>query len=393
MTTIDRVDAPRHPVKVLPRFTAIDGVRAWMAWIVVFSHAVEQAWVGQLSRKWIEFDLGGQGVYAFIIISGFVITHLLVERTESYRAYIIPRFMRLFPAFFICCLLGAAGYLVAARVGDPDWFEAVHGASYRALTQHFVPHSVAHLTMLHGLVPNPVLGLSQYAFIPPAWSVSLEWQFYLIAPFLIRLCRSRSGATWMVVLVVLLSVLYHHDLKDYWDRPSMFAGAAKWFLIGIACRLAAPHLAGRVEYGAAIGLGIAFSFGWLGSPALAMWFAVYSFILRSDRPAQGLERLYVDLVRALLESRPIQFLAERSYSTYLLHWPVLTVVGAIATSWGILPGRSLGLVMLLAVPITLILQEPIYRFVEVPGRALGRRWAKRYAAVPVTERRTETFAS
>lgn len=363
----------------VPRFVAVDGMRAWMAWLVVLSHVVEQALPGAVGQRWIAFDLGGQAVYTFIIISGFVITHLLVVRPDTYLAYLIPRYMRLFPALLVCCLIGTASYAVAANWADREWFDAVHGRGYRALVENWPYHVAAHLAMLHGLIPNTVLDYSQYAFVPPAWSVSLEWQFYLVAPIVVWLCRRRGAAMGLVAVTVILSVLYHM-LSDLWDRPSFLPGASKWFLIGIACRYAAPVLAGRVRYVGAIGLGLGFTMLWLGTPALAGWLVVYSFMLRADDGEHGIERLYSRTMKAIFESRPILSLAERSYLTYLLHWPIITLIGALATASGVASGHTLLATMLLAFPLTLIVQEPIYRWIEVPGRSLGKRWAAKVRA-------------
>jgi peptidoglycan/LPS O-acetylase OafA/YrhL len=377
----------------LPRYIAIDGLRAWMAWVVVISHVAQQGLTAAGLGPLLLLDPGGQAVDVFIIISGFVITHLLIERPGPYISYIIPRFMRLFPAFLVCCALGQITYMIAARIGTPAWFEPLHGSGYRALLDHYPSHVLAHLTMLHGALPNNILPQSQYAFLPPGWSVSLEWQFYLIAPAIIWLAQSRNRAILLVIAVIVCGVCYHEALKPLWERPSFIAAAAKMFLIGIGCRFAAPALAGTVNYVAAIGIGIGFTVLWIGSASVAVWLVIYAFILRSDAPRSGVDAAYERTAKALLESAPAQFLAERSYSTYLLHWPILTMIGAVATSRGVLPGWHLVGLMLLAVPLTLLLQEPLYRYVEVPGRAIGKRLTVRYGTRPTVEKTAEFFTT
>ncbi len=378
-------------IQTMPRFVAIDGLRAWMAWTVVASHIVQQALPGGGGPTWITLDLGGHAVDVFIIISGFVITHLLVERPGPYLAYVVPRFMRLFPGFVTCCAIGGLSYAAAAAWAEPAWFEEIHGAAFRSLTHHLPEQTLAHLTMLHGLIPNDILPLSEYAFVPPGWSVSLEWQFYLVAPLALWCFSDRSRAALLVLAVVAFSLLYHHGLKHYWDRPSILIGTSKMFLIGMACRLAAASLAGLNTRVAAIGLGLGFSSFWIGSPSLAIWLLVYSFILKGEGTTDALDGLYVRGVRAMLESGPVLWLAERSYTTYLLHWPVMTLIGVVATRAGVPLGMHLVAIMLLAFPLTLILQEPIYRFVEVPGRELGKRWARRFGARPAREVATEAM--
>lgn len=174
-------------------------------------------------------------------------------------------------------------------------------------------------------------------------------------------------------------IVLNQALKDYWERPSFLPGAAKFFLIGIGCRFATPAMAQRVQHVAAVGLGVAYTALWLGSPAVAVWLLAFSFLLRAPRTSDWLDRFVVGSMQVCLEGKAIQFLAERSYSTYLLHWPIITMIGTLATRNGVAPGMGLAIIMLASLPLTLLLQEPIYRFVEVPGRNLGRSWSRMLA--------------
>jgi peptidoglycan/LPS O-acetylase OafA/YrhL len=380
-------------VAVMPRFVAIDGLRTWLAWTVVGTHIIQQALLSGGGPRWIRLDIGGEAVNVFIIISGFVIAHLLIEQKKSYAGYLIPRLMRLFPAFFVSCVFGGLAYWAAFQFGDPQWSIPVHGPGIETLQRFLVANIFAHLTMFHGLIPNSILPSSEYAFNNPGWSVSLEWQFYIIAPFAIRLAKSRIGAVFLVLLVVICAVGYHVFLKDHWDRPSLLIGAAKFFIVGIACRYAAPSLVGRVKFVAAFGLGLGFTFLWIGSLSLAIWMLVYSFILKDVSEVAGVDRLYVRMLQITLESRFALWLADRSYSTYLFHWPLLMFIGTAATNRGVQPGSALALLMLLVIPATLLVQEAVYRFVEVPGRSLGKSWASRFGDRPAVEIMVESVAS
>lgn len=363
----------------LPRFIAIDGLRAWMAWFVVLTHVVQQALPSGGPPRWVALDLGGEAVSVFIIISGFVITHLLIERPTRYSSYIIARFMRLFPAFVVCAMIGGVSYVLADSWADRAWFAPLHGEDYNSLTRFLWSHVISHFAMLHGLIPNTLLPRSQYAFLPPGWSVSLEWQFYLIAPLVVWACRKNERAVGLVLAVVACGLVYHLGLKDLWERPSFLPGAAKFFLVGIGCRFVTPAMAGLVQNVAAVGLGLAYTALWVGSPAVAVWLLVFSFLLRAPQTSGWIDRFVVASMRVCLEGKAIQFLAERSYSTYLLHWPIIMMIGALATRNGVAPGVGLAIIMLASLPLTLMLQEPIYRFVEVPGRKLGRTWSRKLA--------------
>ena len=153
-------------------------------------------------------EAGAGAVIVFMIVSGFVITHLIVERSEPYGVYLLRRFMRLFPVFAITCAVGyfastfyAATLSRVSWAGDPNFLLLGLKAVASSEHQFFWSHLFAHLTMLHGMISSDLLPFSLFAFNVPAWSVSLEWQFYLIAPALVSLlaiCGMRFG--WRVWL-------------------------------------------------------------------------------------------------------------------------------------------------------------------------------------------------
>src|ERR1700743_625586 len=91
----------------MKHFHGIDGLRAWLAWTVVFAHvfmltAADIKWPA-LHRLSIAAD---HAVSVFIIISGFVITHLILEKKEKYIPYITRRFLRIYPVYFLCLFIG-----------------------------------------------------------------------------------------------------------------------------------------------------------------------------------------------------------------------------------------------------------------------------------------------
>src|SRR5579862_198970 len=107
----------------MTHFRSIDGLRAWLAWIVVFSHitlyTATDVRVPVLEHT---LDIAAmRAVSIFIIISGFVITHLLLEQRESYLPFITRRFLRIYPVYLIC--LGAGVFAtrlhLAAFAGHP----------------------------------------------------------------------------------------------------------------------------------------------------------------------------------------------------------------------------------------------------------------------------------
>jgi peptidoglycan/LPS O-acetylase OafA/YrhL len=147
----------------LNRNQALDVLRGVLSWLVVGVHAF---WFAGY-RGGIVGKTGAYAVDAFVILSGFVITRLLLSKNESYGVFIVRRFMRLFPAFAACL---AIAVLVRPFTLGTVPSEFIREASESSL---FWWHIGAHASLLHGLVPTLWLPESHFAFLRPGWSISL----------------------------------------------------------------------------------------------------------------------------------------------------------------------------------------------------------------------------
>ncbi len=93
-----------------PYFTEIVGLRIYLAAWVAIGHALQLAGFLKATNPLLRILLSGHdAVILFMIVSGFVITNLLVAKQEPYLPYITRRFFRLFPAYVLACV---AGYLL-----------------------------------------------------------------------------------------------------------------------------------------------------------------------------------------------------------------------------------------------------------------------------------------
>ena len=77
-----------------------------LAWAVVFSHLVYFSDIYTHGFGALISHLGRPAVLIFVIVSGFVITHAIIERPEPYRSYLTRRFMRIFPLFAVTSAIG-----------------------------------------------------------------------------------------------------------------------------------------------------------------------------------------------------------------------------------------------------------------------------------------------
>jgi peptidoglycan/LPS O-acetylase OafA/YrhL len=151
-----------------------------------------------------------QAVGAFICLSGFVIALVLAEKNESYPVYILKRLMRLYPVYILVLALSigllpfTADTIAAAPLSAT---QADRLAIIASSDAHFGRDVAAHLLMLHGVVPLSFDPRAAYAFVGQAWSISLEWQFYLIAPALLSAIAVRRRIPIVFVALAALAIL------------------------------------------------------------------------------------------------------------------------------------------------------------------------------------------
>ena len=163
------------PVFRLGYRPALDGLRGVAILLVVLNHARVPGWDGA----------GTVGVTAFFVLSGFLITVLLLEERDAVGAIsLLPfyrrRALRLLPALAILLTIAAAAYLVTGRPG-------------RLVTDVLPPALyVANFARAAG----DTLGALGHT-----WSLAVEEQFYLVWPLLLVLLPRRWLLPFLVVAI------------------------------------------------------------------------------------------------------------------------------------------------------------------------------------------------
>ncbi len=366
----------------MKHFRGIDGLRAWLAWTVVLSHiALHTTADVRIPALGALDSLASNAVKVFIIISGFVITHLLVERKERYLPYITRRWLRIYPIYLVCLAAGiVATYLHFAAFSGHPWgpwvpqpdLIAHETASLRG--RGLLWHLVAHLTLLHGAISNRILDVSEYMFLGPAWSLSLEWQFYVVAPLVIYGLRSQWGRILVALATVLAYAAYRRgSLGDFID-PSFLPGAGLYFAAGIATRAGFSRLPTLSSYPVALVI--------LASGLLFISHDLFPFVfwaafvawMRLDRPADALSTRIDRGFHHAFDSAPARFLGLRSYSTYLIHEPIIhALVYLCIRTFSLGMWRTVLVTLVLVPALTLLASIALYRAVEAPAIAYGKR--------------------
>jgi peptidoglycan/LPS O-acetylase OafA/YrhL len=355
-------EAPHRRLAYLP---GLDGVRAFAVVAVMMYHGGLLVTTG-----------GFMGVDTFFVLSGFLITSLLVcERDRdgriSLRRFWSRRFRRLLPAAWLTLALivvvmlftgtglqnkTARWDIIASLAQVANWRFLFSGSSYAALFR----------------TPSPVLHF---------WSLSLEEQFYLVFPaatvLLVGLRRGRKLVLPVVIAAGMIAswaapILFHlgHD-RTYYGTDTR----AGELLVGalLALLIANPDVRATLTH----------SWLWrttaaaVGSGALVvmvvLWFTVQetsSFVTNGGLALHGLIAVTVIVaailptgpVRWLCSLAPLRWLGRISYGVYLVHWPLLVFLTEQRTHLGHLPR------FLLVIALSLLLAQLSATYVERPIR-------------------------
>ena len=368
---------PSLSVKYPTHLFELDVMRAFLSWWVVFAHTFMLAnFQWETAPAVISIILHGDyAVDVFIMISGFVITKLLAEKKEAYGVFITRRLFRLYPAFFVATLAGIVIRPVISSILATNWtpLPNVYNAIWQSEGEHFWPHLLAHLSMLHGVIPDKILPYSSVAFLIPGWSLSLEFQYYLLAPIFVFIDRKFGPRGWLALIAgsVLVSHVFTSTIGAAYSAPSFLPQMLPFFLIGmtsywIYVEAVRKHedLSGRLLIGAAPLVCFLTK-----SISLTIWVTVFALLL-GDTKSRGVAN-----IKSLLNRPSLRYLGKISYSTFLIHIPLLWLAKGFVLH--LAPKiSSIGMVtslLVIIIPSTFVASALLYRFVEKPGIDLGRR--------------------
>jgi peptidoglycan/LPS O-acetylase OafA/YrhL len=363
---------------------ALDGIRALSVTIVILYHA---------GFTWMHG--GFFGVEVFFVVSGFLITALLVDERVangrvSLRGFWARRARRLLPALFVMLLavslwtvLVATEHITQLRT---DLLPAIFYASNWAQIFGDVPYFSPAVPLLRHL-----------------WSLAVEEQWYLLWPlaFVGLQAVLRGRARWIAAVLTLVAagvMVWSAWLAASSEALLSFAGQrvdrfnflylntftrSSGLLLGAAAALVWRPWARDVAGGRAAavrwagdGIGVAAmagivviavtrSEGILADPSLyRLWLPVVtllSLVVVAAAVSPGAR-----LTRAVFGWRPVVLVGQRSYGLYLWHWPIFVFLDVRSQHWRVLP----------ALALTVLVSEACYRWVERPVRsgAVARWW-------------------
>jgi len=333
------------------KITQIQGLRAFAALLVTLFHA-----------KWISG--GFIGVDIFYVISGFLITGLLLREIErsgtiDFKKFYARRFKRLLPTSFVVLILTAlVSWMVIPGTMRASLGKDIIAASLYISNYLFAWWQADYQNL--DATPSPVIHY---------WSLAVEEQFYLVWPLLILLFfmisqrfHNKKGLTYLVASITFVSFafsIYQTETSPIWAFYSLPTRA--WELGLGALLVLLPPLRSRKLVGL-IGFVLLIFSSFFFNETTA--FPGVNAIL----PVLGTVLLIATInswppfMNDLANSRISQWLGEISYPLYLWHWPLLVI-----------PSTYLARPLenherLFAIIMTIVLADLTHRFVEEPYR-------------------------
>ena len=388
-----------------PRNLAIQQLRGLAILLVLMQHlSLPTALLGLLPGNLA--NPGYTGVELFFVISGFVVMQSLQRGRWDIRHFAIRRLFRLFPAILVFIAAAFLVLAVIARWPAESFVHAVFGSGVeRYAAQSF---GVLTGTFINLRLPAP------YVF-GAVWSLSVEFQFYAavaLVALLLQRCGAGGVACARAVLGIAAAVagvllasrlggwnaaMRLLDYLSFWKFEFLAAGVLLAALPTSATAQLAAVLRGRI--GIALLTGVAL-----------LLIALHRSPL--DLPPEDVPRPLFDLDRSGLAAllilygavvalaagiadegagrskagRAMLWLGDRSYSLYLLHFPVLALLWfglhavdprLVSDAWAYAVVQ-----VLVGGPLICLAAHACYRWVEAPGIALGSGFLRGGAAPP-----------
>lgn len=363
---MSHVDTAAHGDRPRVELDALTALRFFAALLVFVYHSPPTAAFAT------QYALGHSGVGFFFLLSGFILIYTYHRRFtgrlawRDVREFYVARFARIYPVHVVAT---ASAVLVLWRFGGTVW--DVSGAATREAAV------AAQLLLVQSWIPDERLYLGINA---PAWSISTEMFFYVAFPFMARsLLRSFGASTPRVVwiaaampwAIAVAVALVPHPIgvwTAYVLPPVRLADFVVGMLLGIAFLRSRPSRESAARATAARATGIEA----IALAAVAAAIALSPLAPNALRYSLYLMPFWAGLIGVFVHEagaisrllrRPVFVaLGRASFSFYLIHWPVIAVIG------GTLGWAHPVVSMLVAFGISIALSFALFHKVEQPMR-------------------------
>jgi len=374
----------------------LDALRGACALWVLLGHTADICGAGDLTvirSKAVAVDI-------FMFISGFLMTYhyRLREDREPWSApstwlkFYTRRFFRLAPVYYLLLIITLIfrNQLYNAKLGVFAAFPSPY-TNLLHLSSTPPPWSwgsvLSHFTFLFGFIPK----YCENGYLPD-WSIGLEMQFYLFFPFLILLFR-RFGHLGSTIACLALWWYSHQLFGVYifspakvlgiFPQPSFLPLKLECFVFGILVAEAFWFRFSKNNLPMML-LVLVAGMTLVTNPSpyfeVAILFCV--FFIFSKGSGSSSQNKTDFIAERILNSRFVQFMADTSYSVYLIHVPLLWLFASIFATQpmyvSLSPMIRFGILLGIMIGVTYPLAFILFKSVEQPGIRVGQRVIKNW---------------
>lgn len=355
----------------------IDGLRFLAIFPVVVQHMSERferntdlVFSSDSNFELISFvtQRGFVGVYIFFVISGFILAlpfashYINKTKKVNLKSYYWRRVTRLEPPY----LISMTFFFIVLLT--------IVGINFTELFSHFL----AGIFYLHNIIFfkfNPIN--------PPVWTLEIEIQFYLLAPFLAILIFNFKSKYWrrlILCLLILGMLLLQYYTSLMFKRASMtILGHIQYFLIGfILADLYLCEWKGKdKDYNKLLDLVALFTF-----PALLFtWSWAYDLVSRIVFCILLFVAFYASFrgyyIRKFLKNNWIMAIGGMCYSIYLIHLPLAELVILFSSSVTFTQSYLLNFIIQLVIYLPILLVASIIFYLTIEKPCMDKNWPKK----------------
>ena len=368
-TVINAVSKPAEKLDYLP---GLDGIRALAVLLVISTH-----W----PNNDISLKFGWIGVNIFFVLSGFLITRILLhEKHRKFKPYLskffLNRILRIFPIYYLFFAITALIILLIWRFIPQLSHNGVVLSGVNTI-KHDTPFYLTYTSNIRNNLAYFFHWVSyQNQFFGHLWSLAVEEQFYLIFPFIVYFLDVRSLKKLVVAIIIICplirlwtAIIGVHLVTDrYWLGSTLYSNTfcqadalatgallalfpikikfryRNFFVVSllfVVVGLTCFYFLRKAGYFLVEGKSLGFNFPGFWFDQKTPWFLInirafyqYSLVNLFAFVLIAPATIKKPLFPALFNAKPISYLGKISYGVYLFHNPMIAFFVIAGTFFG-----------------------------------------------------------
>jgi len=350
------------------KYEYIDSLRGIAVLLVICSHvALMSPSVALIPYKLYYFmERGIHGVQLFFLVSAFTLTMSYYNRKgekNELKSFFIRRFFRIAPMYYLAIIYFTFAIFLKFSFTDFDW----SAIPPKGIISSFL--------FANGLFPAWI-----NSYVPGGWSITVEFMFYFMLPFICRLVTNVNRSLLFVYITLLLASVLNTVLEDssfdkydflYYYLPNQLPV----FALGILAYWITKEGVDKIITGNILLLATTvFIYCFVFSLSFHILYSLVFFILLlvlSKKPYK------------LFSNKIMATIGKCSFSMYLVHFAILGLLNQYGISYLIKADGfnsalfDIILMFLFIAASAFIISYLTYKFIEVPGQNLGRKLIKK----------------